>query len=242
LVSHSNLNVAHAEIRAQEDISKCLRIEQNIHYEFLSNQERAVDYYDSFFREHFERLFQIYGLNVYEWSPEGSILLLDEISSGRENTIALNRLRQKLNEGLEQPIEIVELLGRPLVGLSLICVPHYVWPGLLKSYINMFESLVNKIIEFAKTNPNSLVPTCSLEVIGNAERAMSYLFNGDQSKLGLRAITSGSDDSILNWLTHFNFPLFSMDSYDFTDLPTIRCETWPRGSEGTFETILFPAH
>jgi hypothetical protein len=244
LVSHSKLQEAHAEIRAQEDISKCLRIEQNIHYEFLAGQERPIDYFDSFFSDHFLRLFQVYGLNVYSWSPEGRHRLLDEISTERENNTASGKLRQTLTASKGHSVEVVELLGRPLLGLSLLCVPHYVWPGVLKAYIKMFQSLAEKCIQHCKSNPLTLLPTCSLEVIGNAERAMSYLFNGDRKKLGLSAIAKGSDDSVLNWLTHFHFPLFSNSFYDFSGLPSIRCEAWPRNEEGLLlnlkSSIKFP--
>jgi hypothetical protein len=234
LESFKMLQNAANRIEAQKKTIKCLRMEQVLNYEFNPVFSDHAERLRVFFKNHLHRLLRVYGMNIYKWDPDAHGYLLEDLENLAFNSDSLSSLESHLNELSDQPILIVELMGQPLIHLDVISVPHTIWPGLLTTYLDVFQSLAQKFVQFAKKDVNSLVPTLSLEVLGNLERVMSYLFNGDLRKLGRTAI---SELSLLPWLEEHSFPLFTVDLYDFESLPSIKPNIWPKTKRTSFSNL-----
>jgi len=199
-----------------------LRFEQICHYSVGKKYKFDLD---AFFDEELTSFLQIFGFNYIQL--DGSSKTLDDFLK-RSAILDDNRdsiLNSFSNQTKISPISIPIFLGQELFSIEFKCVKPYVYPGILIPYCLRFKSLILRIINLSKRNQNAFVPITTLELVGNAERVMQFLFSGDSKKLGKTAIKK------IHWdvIQRRSSALFPKTYYnlDGEKLPSIKLDVWP---------------
>jgi hypothetical protein len=155
--------------------------------------------------------------------------LLEETTHNKSllNSIS-DALGALLNTDDEFAVNFVTVMGVPIVHLDLIWTKQTTWPGIMLPYITLFSSMLDLYINQFEF---SLIPSTSLEVLSISERIIQYLFSGSTKKLGIYALSEGTN--LIHWLTKYNFPRL-MDTYysiKLDSLPCINIDNWPLQDE-----------
>jgi hypothetical protein len=212
---------------------KALRFEQVLDYSLENVSDFKMEDYLPSSMENFLRAFGI-SEKCYEDKDELDSLL-ERISNPTSYPVYNPELIETVCVGFDEllndeedsqilQLNITTVMGIPIIELNLLWVKHDTWPGILKPYLLIFESLLRQYI---KTFERGLIPSCSLEVLCIAERILQYLFSGDIRKLGISKVLS--ETGLLDWISSNSFPKLSPKYFliNYNQLPTINFKEWP---------------
>jgi hypothetical protein len=209
-----------------------MRFEQVMTYQIGNVQDFTMA---SFLPVHMPQFLLVFGIATQTLSGNEEIQdFCEDNITGKDfkyNTTAIKTFEENCNRAIQGEddfnINLVTLLGVPMLALDLMWVKNHVWPGILVPYLDMFESLINTAIVSLNADVEAYIKTNELEVYGNAERIIQYLFSGDKRKLGQTRIVevTGLADS----LQQHNYPRMHSEFYNisFDRMPCIDTTAWP---------------
>jgi hypothetical protein len=217
-----------AKIESFADVPKRCRFEQIVNYKLDMELFDVRDYLP----RHLTSFCGIFGMNEF---------LLDSVQVTHEHINQVQKMEN--NETTKEVVlecmrkfeanlrtrgnanlSVFKFLNEPIYSMEFIWVKDLVWPGILKPYLLIFESFLERLFEDFYVKDLNFLDTNRLELLGNMERVMQYLYSGDVAKLGKHRILK--DTLLHESIVLLNFPRFHPDFYDLS-LLKINLKKWP---------------